>query len=75
MLWLWNETILEVGTSNIFIYWKNKNGELEVVTPSLSNLILPGVTRDSVIQLLEQKKELKMTQRDIKLEEFEEALK
>ncbi|HCK12355.1 branched-chain amino acid aminotransferase [bacterium] len=36
----------EVGTSNIFF----KFGE-ELVTPSLSGTILPGVTRDSVLRL------------------------
>jgi branched-chain amino acid aminotransferase len=36
----------EVGTSNIFFYL---NGE--VVTPPLGGTILPGITRDSVLQL------------------------
>ena len=39
--------IEEVGTMNIFINFKN-----EVVTPKLNGSILPGVTRDSVIQIL-----------------------
>ena len=39
--------IEEVGTMNIFIQFKN-----EIVTPKLNGSILPGVTRDSVIQLL-----------------------
>jgi branched-chain amino acid aminotransferase len=36
----------EVGTSNIFFLFNN-----ELVTPSLTGSILPGITRDSVIQL------------------------
>jgi len=48
-LWTWRDSILEVGTSNVFILWKNKENELEVVTPEVSDMILPGVTRDSVI--------------------------
>ena len=39
--------IEEVGTMNIFIRFRN-----EVVTPMLNGSILPGVTRDSVIQIL-----------------------
>ncbi len=39
--------IEEVGTMNVFF----KIGD-KVVTPSLSGSILPGVTRDSVIELL-----------------------
>lgn len=69
MLWLWNENILEVGTSNIFIYWKNKDNELEVVTPDVSNMILPGVTRDSVLGLLREKAHLKVTERKVTLQE------
>lgn len=36
----------EVGTSNIFFVIKD-----EIITPPLSGTILPGVTRDSVIQI------------------------
>ncbi|MEM5787485.1 MAG: aminotransferase class IV, partial [Syntrophobacteraceae bacterium] len=36
----------EVGTSNIFFLIKN-----ELITPSLTGSILPGVTRDTVLQL------------------------
>jgi branched-chain amino acid aminotransferase len=39
--------IEEVGTMNIFIRFKN-----EVVTPKLTGSILPGVTRDSVLNIL-----------------------
>jgi branched-chain amino acid aminotransferase len=39
----------EVGTSNVFFY---KRGEL--ITPPLTGSILPGITRDSVIQLASQ---------------------
>ena len=42
--------IEEVGTMNVFF---KINGE--VVTPALSGSILPGVTRDSVIQLVKSK--------------------
>ena len=35
---------------NFFVYWINENGEKELVTCSLDEgLILPGITRDSVI--------------------------
>lgn len=38
--------IEEVGTMNIFIYFKDK-----LVTPPLTGTILPGVTRDSVLKI------------------------
>ncbi len=39
--------IEEVGTMNIFIRFKN-----EIATPKLTGGILPGITRESVIQIL-----------------------
>ena len=36
---------------NFFIYWKNKKGEKELITCPLDGTILPGVTRDSVIEI------------------------
>ena len=51
VLWLYNDKkIIEVGASNIFFVFKSKNGKkAEIVTPDLEDLILPGVTRDSII--------------------------
>ncbi|KAG2455461.1 EAA2 protein, partial [Polypterus senegalus] len=52
-LWLYgpDHEITEVGTMNIFIYWKNTNGDMELVTPPLDGIILPGVTRQSLLDL------------------------
>ncbi|KAG9099342.1 hypothetical protein FRC06_005369, partial [Ceratobasidium sp. 370] len=36
---------------NLFIALKTKNGRPELVTPPLDDLILPGVTRDSILCL------------------------
>lgn len=50
---LWLDTtkkhIEEVGTMNVFFKMNGK-----IVTPSLDGTILPGVTRDSVLRLLEE---------------------
>ncbi|KAF4715401.1 branched-chain-amino-acid aminotransferase, partial [Perkinsus olseni] len=39
--------VTEVGTMNLFVALRNSEG-IEVVTPPLSDVILPGITRDSV---------------------------
>ncbi len=57
----------EVGTSNIFF---KINGE--VITPNLSGSILPGITRDSSIQLMKSWG-MKVTERMITIEEVWEA--
>jgi branched-chain amino acid aminotransferase len=57
----------EVGTMNVFF---KINGE--VITPSLSGSILPGVTRDSVIELLKAW-DIPVTERKISIDEVYEA--
>ncbi|KAJ3512732.1 hypothetical protein NLJ89_g3355 [Agrocybe chaxingu] len=42
--------LTEVGTMNMFVVF-NKDGGYELVTPPLDGMILPGVTRDSVLTL------------------------
>ncbi len=58
----------EVGTMNIFFYFRDS-----LVTPFLSGSILPGVTRDSVIQLARDWG-LEIQERPISIEEVIEGL-
>ena len=55
--------IEEVGTMNIFIKFKD-----EVVTPKLNGSILPGVTRDSVLQILNDMN-IKVSERLVSIDE------
>jgi len=59
----------EIGTSNAFFKINN-----EVFTAPLDGTILPGVTRDSVIQLLKQKG-IKLTEKRLTIQEVFEAAK
>ncbi|PVG04510.1 branched-chain amino acid aminotransferase II [Serendipita vermifera] len=43
--------LTEVGTMNLFVVLRRDDGAVELVTPPLDDLILPGVTRDSVLVL------------------------
>lgn len=56
VLWLYGEDhqLTEVGTMNIFMFYINDDGEKELITPPLNGLILPGITRDSIINLSKQ---------------------
>lgn len=55
VLWLFGpqREVTEAGASNFFVIWENKStGRVEMVTAALENqLILPGVTRRSVLDL------------------------
>jgi len=59
--------IEEVGTMNVFFKIDG-----EIITPSLEGSILPGVTRDSVIQLLKDWN-MKVSERKISIDELYQA--
>jgi branched-chain amino acid aminotransferase len=61
--------IEEVGTMNIFVIFKD-----EIATPKLTGSILPGVTRDSVIQILKSWKK-NITERLISIDEIVDGYK
>ena len=66
--------ITEAGTMNIFLFWKNNMGEIELVTPSLEDgTILAGITRQSVIDLAREWGECKVTERMLPLQEVLDA--
>ena len=62
-----------MGVCNLFMVFKNKDDEIEFVTPKLDGTILPGVTRDSVLKIASNMKNIKVTERDIFIDEFIEA--
>lgn len=79
VLWLLEDQVIEVGASNIFFVFKGKGGEVEIATPDLEDLILPGVTRDSILvpvclrqALARDKKEYRVSERRILITEVVE---
>lgn len=71
VLWLYGEDhlVTEAGTMNIFIVFINDNGEMELATPPLDGLILPGITRYSILEMLREWNEYKITERSISMKE------
>ncbi|KAJ8918143.1 hypothetical protein NQ315_011600, partial [Exocentrus adspersus] len=71
VLWLYgpDHQLTEVGTMNIFVFYINDHGEKVLVTPPLNGLILPGIVRQSIIELCEQWKEFRVEQRDITMKD------
>ena len=60
---------------NFFAFLKDKSGQPELVTPPLDGTILPGVTRDSIINLAKEWNEFKVVERPITMPELKQALK
>jgi len=70
--------LTEVGTMNMFVAFKTKDGQTELVTPPLDGMILPGVTRDSVLCLARERinglpKDLIVSERPVTMKEVKEA--
>ncbi|XP_012279650.1 branched-chain-amino-acid aminotransferase, cytosolic isoform X2 [Orussus abietinus] len=71
VLWLYgvDHEVTEVGTMNVFMTYVNENGERELVTPPLNGLILPGVTRNSILAFCREWNRFKVTERIITMRE------
>ncbi|KAL1114836.1 hypothetical protein AAG570_007660, partial [Ranatra chinensis] len=72
VLWLYGEDyqVTEAGTMNVFVVLKNKKGERELITPPLNGLILPGITRHSILQLAREWNEFEVIERVITMSEI-----
>ncbi|KAJ7783506.1 branched chain amino acid aminotransferase [Mycena maculata] len=76
--------LTEVGTMNMFVVFTTEDGATELVTPPLDGMILPGVTRDSVLTLAREHAsgknrlanladQLVVSERPVTMEEVKEA--
>lgn len=79
VLWLLGDEgyVTEAGASNFFIVLKKDNGRVEIVTSPLSTgIILPGITRRSVLQLLKENfgNEADVVEREFTIGEIEKAV-
>ncbi|XP_062851669.1 branched-chain-amino-acid aminotransferase, cytosolic isoform X2 [Trichomycterus rosablanca] len=76
VLWLYGDDhqITEVGTMNVFLYWMNENGEEELATPPLDGIILPGITRQSILELTRKWGEFKVSERYLTMADLRLAL-
>jgi len=66
-LWLLHDYVTEVGTMNFFVFWKNEDGEDELITPPLDGTILPGITRDTILKITAELKEFKVKVKPFKI--------
>jgi len=73
-LWLFNDQVTEVGTMNQFFFWINEDGETELITAPIGDIILPGVTRDSILHICRQWGEFKVTEKVYYMAEVVKAL-
>ncbi|GBN36477.1 Branched-chain-amino-acid aminotransferase, cytosolic [Araneus ventricosus] len=72
VLWLYGKDhqVCEAGAMNVFFLLKKESGQLELVTPPLDGTILPGVTRQSVLDLARSWKEFEVSERNIVMQQL-----
>lgn len=77
VLWLYGEEqqLTEVGTMNLFIFWENENGEKELLTPPLDGIILPGITRMSLLDIAREWNDFKVTEKRFTMNDLKKGLK
>lgn len=59
---------------NLFVFWKNENGEDELITPPLDGTILPGITRDSILTLAKSLNKFKVIEKMFKIQDMVKAV-
>ncbi|KAK0448453.1 aminotransferase [Desarmillaria tabescens] len=70
ILWVLDDVVTEAGLMNVFVVIKREGGDgIDVVTPELDGTILPGVTRMSVLELL-QKDGMSVAERKVTMTEL-----
>lgn len=74
-LWLIHDYVTIVGTMNFFVFWKNEQGEDELITPPLDGTILPGITRYSILTLMAELNEFKIAVKPYKIQDLMRACK
>lgn len=79
ILWLFGpeSEVTEAGASNFFLVWKTRERRTELVTAPLGDqIILPGVTRRSVLELARERlgEGLEVVERKFVMREVEEAV-
>lgn len=75
ILWLLDDNVTEVGVMNFFVYWINKKGQKELITCPLDGTILPGVIRDSIMNLCKNEWNVNVSERHHSIHEVVEAIK
>ncbi|KAG5475969.1 hypothetical protein CUR178_03684 [Leishmania enriettii] len=75
VLWLGpKDEVQEAGFMNFCTLWKTSTGKTELVTAPLDGTILPGVTRNSILELARSWGEFEVSERPYYVSELMEAL-
>lgn len=70
-----NRLITEAGAMNVFMLWTNEDNELELITPPTdSGLLLPGITRQSIVELAQEMNLMKVSEKNFTMAQLSRAV-
>lgn len=80
MLWTVSKShidgnVTEAGRMNFFAVLKSEDSDLQIVTPPLDGLIIPGVTRECILDLIKDLPQYEIVERPFSVDELLKALK
>eukprot|EP00826_Nyctotherus_ovalis_P035392 TRINITY_DN3039_c0_g1_i2.p1 TRINITY_DN3039_c0_g1~~TRINITY_DN3039_c0_g1_i2.p1 ORF type:complete len:290 (-),score=91.89 TRINITY_DN3039_c0_g1_i2:232-1101(-) len=75
LVWLNKDRITEAGACNLYVYWINKDNQKELVTPMLDGTLLPGITRQSILDLTKDDKRFTSCEKKVTVKELVKAHK
>ncbi|RWS25125.1 branched-chain-amino-acid aminotransferase: cytosolic-like protein [Leptotrombidium deliense] len=72
VLWLYGkeEHVLDFNEANVFIFIINDRNKKELITPPLNGLIVPGITRQSILEMVRYWNEFTVSERSISIHEL-----
>eukprot|EP00347_Sterkiella_histriomuscorum_P002388 403368352 len=73
ILWMLDDYVKELTVQNVFIYWKSRYGQRELIIPQSNGCIFEGLIRKTVIDLkdeIEQDTGAKIVVRDVSIHEL-----
>ncbi|CAD8080949.1 unnamed protein product [Paramecium sonneborni] len=74
-LWMLPDGLVqEMGVCNLFFFQKNQQGEKELVTPILDGTILPGIMRDSILEITRGMGKFKVIEKKLYIQEVIESI-
>lgn len=76
VLWLGeDDAVTEVGAMNLFVFWTTPQGKKQLITAPLDGTILPGVTRNSILELARKWGEFDVSESVYTMREVQAAVK
>lgn len=73
VLWLLDDFIQEMTALNVFFLLKTRYGRFQLLTPMDNGCIMPGITRQSIMELKDQiykDKNIEIVEKDISIHEI-----